>query len=65
VVAQGSEHPAYDAFWQEQALDRRWRAAATSDDVDPGAVGSGDMWGAIHSYLRVEPKDTTNDATFW
>jgi predicted acyl esterase len=23
-----------------------------------------DMWGAIHSYLAVEPKDTANDRNF-
>ncbi len=24
-----------------------------------------DMWGGIHSYAAVEPKDTNNDKTFW
>ena len=38
-----AEHPAYDAFWQEQALDTDDGGAAAdgADDVDPGAVGPG------------------------
>ena len=38
-----AEHPAYDAFWQGQALDKTdGRAAAEgADDVDSGTVGPG------------------------
>ncbi len=61
-----TEHPAYDAFWQEQALDRilakqplkvptLWMGALWDQE---------DMWGAIHAYLAVEPKDTANDMNF-
>jgi putative CocE/NonD family hydrolase len=61
-----SEHPAYDQFWQEQALDRilakqplkvptLWMGALWDQE---------DMWGAIHAYEAVEPKDTNNDMNF-
>ena len=38
-----SEHPAYDQFWQEQALDKIMAEAAAhrADDVDPGHLGPG------------------------
>ena len=38
-----TEHPAYDAFWQEQALDKIDGGAAAdgADDVDSGTVGPG------------------------
>ena len=38
-----AEHPAYDAFWQEQALDKidGGAAADRADDVAAGALGSG------------------------
>jgi putative CocE/NonD family hydrolase len=56
------EHPAYDSFWKEQALDR---VMANQPLTVPtmwiqGIWDQEDMWGAIHSYLAVEPKDTTN-----
>ena len=61
-----SEHPAYDQFWQEQALDRilakqplkvptLWMGALWDQE---------DMWGAIHAYEAVEPKDANNDMNF-
>ena len=61
-----SEHPAYDAFWQEQALDK---VMAAQPLLVPtiwlqGLWDQEDMWGAIHSYLAVEPKDTGNDKNF-
>jgi len=61
-----SEHPAYDAFWQEQALDK---VMAKQPLTVPtiwlqGLWDQEDMWGAIHSYIAVEPKDIANDKNF-
>jgi putative CocE/NonD family hydrolase len=61
-----SEHPAYDPFWQDQALDK---VMASQPLTVPtiwlqGLWDQEDMWGAIHSYLAVEPKDTANDKNF-
>ncbi len=38
-----AEHPAYDAFWQAQALDKVMAATAaeSAHHVDPGTVGPG------------------------
>ena len=54
------EHPAYDAFWQEQALDRTMAAQPLTVPTMwiQGLWDQEDMWGAIHCYLAVEPKDT-------
>jgi putative CocE/NonD family hydrolase len=45
-------HPAYDAFWQGQALDKM--LSASPSDVptlwEQGLWDQEDMWGAIHSY---------------
>ena len=58
-----AEHPAYDAFWREQALDRTMAAQPLNVPTMwiQGLWDQEDMWGAIHSYLAVEPKDTRND----
>jgi putative CocE/NonD family hydrolase len=61
-----TEHPAYDQFWQAQALDKTM--AAQPQKVPTmwiqGLWDQEDMWGAIHSYLATEPKDTGNDRNF-
>ena len=48
------EHPAYDAFWQGQALDktdgRRSRSTVPTMWIQ-GLWDQEDMWGAIHCYL--------------
>ena len=61
-----SEHPAYDAFWREQALDKTMAAQPLTVPTVwlQGLWDQEDMWGAIHSYLAVEPKDTGNDKNF-
>ena len=61
-----SEHPAYDSFWQEQALDRVMAAQPLTVPTMwvQGLWDQEDMWGAIHSFLAVEPKDTANDRNF-
>ena len=57
------EHPAYDAFWQDQALDKTMAAQPLKVPTMwiQGLWDQEDMWGAIHSYLAVEPKDAAND----
>jgi uncharacterized protein len=61
-----TEHPAYDAFWQGQALDKAMAAQPLKVPTMwiQGLWDQEDMWGAIHSYLSVEPKDTTNNMNF-
>ncbi len=60
------EHPAYDAFWQGQALDK---VIAPLPLTVPtmwlqGLWDQEDMWGAIHSYEALESKDTANDKNY-
>ncbi len=61
-----TEHPAYDGFWQNQALDKVMAAQPLTVPTIwlQGLWDQEDMWGAIHSYLAVEPKDTRNDMNF-
>ena len=50
------EHPAYDAFWQGQALDKL--VAAHPSDVptlwEQGLWDQEDMWGANHSFAALK-----------
>lgn len=52
------EHPAYDAFWQGQALDKL--VAEQPSQVPTmwlqGLWDQEDMWGAIHCYLALKEK---------
>ena len=61
-----AEHPAYDSFWQGQALDKTMSAQPLKVPTMwiQGLWDQEDMWGAIHSYLATEPKDTGNDKNF-
>jgi putative CocE/NonD family hydrolase len=59
-------HPAYDAFWQSQALDK---LLATHPLTVPtmwlqGLWDQEDMWGAIHCYQAMEPKDNSNKMNY-
>ena len=60
------EHPAYDAFWQQQAMDRL--LAAEPLQVPVMLVHSlwdqEDIYGDIAVYKALEPKDTANDRVF-
>jgi len=60
------EHPAYDAFWREQAVDRV--LAAQPLKVPVMLVHSlwdqEDIYGAIAVYKAIKPKDTANDKVF-
>ena len=60
------EHPAYDSFWQGQALDKIMAKVPLKVPVMwlQGLWDQEDMWGAIHSYEAVEPKDTTNTMNY-
>ena len=61
-----TEHPAYDAFWREQALDRTMAAQplAVPTMWIQGLWDQEDMWGGIHCYLAVEAKDARNDMNY-
>jgi putative CocE/NonD family hydrolase len=60
------EHPTYDAFWQDQAVDRI--LAAQPLKVPVMLVHSlwdqEDIYGDIAVYKAIEPKDTNNDKVF-
>jgi uncharacterized protein len=52
------EHPAYDAFWQDQALDKlvAERPSQVPTMWLQGLWDQEDMWGAIHCYLALKAK---------
>jgi uncharacterized protein len=60
------EHPSYDAFWKDQAMDRI--LAAQPLKVPVMLVDSlwdqEDIYGAMAVYKAVKPKDTNNDKIF-
>jgi putative CocE/NonD family hydrolase len=60
------EHPAYDAYWKDQAVDRV--LAAQPLKVPVMLVHSlwdqEDIYGAIAVYKAIKPKDTGNDKVF-
>ena len=60
------EHPSYDAFWREQAMDRV--LAAQPLKVPVMLVHSlwdqEDIYGAMAVYKAIKPKDTDNDKVF-
>jgi hypothetical protein len=60
------EHPAYDAFWRDQAVDK---VLAAQPLVVPTMLvhslwDQEDIYGAIAVYKAIEPKDTGNDKVF-
>ena len=60
------EHPSYDAFWRDQAVDQL--LAAQPLDVPVllvhGLWDQEDIYGALAVYRALEPKDTANDKVF-
>jgi putative CocE/NonD family hydrolase len=60
------QHPAYDEFWQGQALDKLIAKVPLTVPVlwEQGLWDQEDMWGANHSYAAEERKDTHNDMNF-
>jgi len=61
-----SEHPAYDAFWQAQALDKIVGAQPLKVPTMwiQGLWDQEDMWGAIHCYMAAEPQNGSNAMNF-
>jgi hypothetical protein len=61
-----SEHPTYDAFWQDQAVDKilAARPLAVPVMLVHGLWDQEDIYGAIAVYKAIEPKDKRNDQVF-
>ncbi|HXH48649.1 MAG TPA: CocE/NonD family hydrolase [Terriglobia bacterium] len=60
------EHPSYDSFWSEQAVDK---VLATQPLKVPTMLVDSlwdqeDIYGAIAVYRAIKPKDTDNDKVF-
>jgi hypothetical protein len=60
------EHPAYDAFWRDQAVDKILAAQPLTVPVMlvHGLWDQEDIYGAVAVYKAIEPKDTANDRVF-
>ena len=60
------EHPSYDAFWRDQAVDRVLAALPLSVPVMlvHSLWDQEDIYGAPAVYKAIEPKDTGNDKVF-
>lgn len=60
------EHPAYDAFWREQAVDKLLAAQPLKTPVMMvhSLWDQEDIYGAPAVYKAIEPKDTANDKVF-
>ena len=59
-------HPAYDAFWREQAMDQVLASRPLSVPVMlvHSLWDQEDIYGAIAVYKALEPKDVNNDKVF-
>jgi uncharacterized protein len=59
-------HPAYDAFWQEQALDKLLAKEPLSVPVMlvHSIWDQEDIYGALHVFKAIKPKDTDNSKVF-
>ncbi len=59
-------HPAYDAFWREQAVDRLLAATPLRVPVllVHGLWDQEDIYGALAAYRALEARDTANDRVF-
>ena len=59
-------HPAYDAFWREQAMDRILAAQPLKTPVMlvHSLWDQEDIYGALAVYKAIKPKDTANDKVF-
>jgi putative CocE/NonD family hydrolase len=60
------EHPAYDAFWGDQAMDRVLSGQPLKVPVMlvHSLWDQEDIYGAIAVYKAIKPKDTANDKVF-
>jgi putative CocE/NonD family hydrolase len=61
-----TEHPAYDAFWREQAVDKLLakRPLKVPVMLVHSLWDQEDIYGATAVYKALEPKDTGNDKVF-
>lgn len=61
-----AEHPAYDAYWQEQAVDRilAKQPLTVPTMIVAAQWDQEDIYGAHALYAALEPKDTANDKLF-
>ena len=59
-------HPSYDAFWQNQAVDKvlAGQPLKVPTMVVHSLWDAEDIYGAIAVYKALEPKDTANDMVF-
>ncbi len=60
------EHPSYDAFWRDQAVDKILASQPLSVPVMlvHSLWDQEDIYGDIAVYKAIEPKDTNNDKVF-
>src|SRR3984893_18105513 len=60
------EHPSYDAWWQQQAMDKTLAAQPLKVPVMfvHSLWDQEDIYGAIAVYKAIKPKDTNNDRVF-
>lgn len=60
------EHPTYDAFWRDQAVDKILGSAPLTVPVllVHSLWDQEDIYGAPAVYKAIEPKDTNNDKVF-
>ena len=60
------EHPAYDSFWQSQALDKilGGRPLKVPTMLVHGLWDAEDIYGDIAVYKALEPKDVNNDMVY-
>lgn len=62
-----SEHPAYDAYWQQQALDKllaQLPQITVPTMWEQGLWDQEDMYGGNHAWAALEPKDTDNTRNY-
>src|SRR3546814_15300589 len=61
-----TEHPAYDAFWQGQALDKLLAQVPLKIPTMwlQGLWDQEDMYGANHAYAALDGKDRGNDRNY-
>ncbi|MFI5098612.1 MAG: CocE/NonD family hydrolase [Candidatus Acidiferrales bacterium] len=60
------EHPSYDEFWRDQAMDRILAAQPLKVPtmIVAGLWDQEDIYGATALYKAIKPKDTENDRVF-
>ncbi len=61
-----SEHPAYDDFWQDQAVDKLLaaRPLKVATMYVAGLWDQEDIYGAVHTYAATEARDMANDRNY-